>query len=144
MALNKITYDNKESLNPQPTIANINKVSDTDMNEIKNVVNNAIDQVNINTTKLSLWGCEELGNKTSSFNANDCNVGQSFYWSVGNQPLNTPINAGRIYCFQGYGSSSTGKFQLCFSYLTNSNKIYVRTYFNGTWGAWYYITLTQA
>jgi hypothetical protein len=35
----KITYDNKVSLNPQPSIANINKVSDADMNEIKTCVN---------------------------------------------------------------------------------------------------------
>lgn len=39
MALNKITYDNKVALNPQPSVANINKVSDTDMNEIKTCVN---------------------------------------------------------------------------------------------------------
>lgn len=144
MALSKITFEDKVALNPQPSIAEKNKCTDANINEIKICVNNAIDQVDINTTKLSLWGCEELGNKTSSFNANDCNVGQSFYWSVGNQPSNTPINAGRIYCFQGYGSSTTGKFQLCFSYLTTSSRIYVRTYFNGTWGVWYYITLTQA
>lgn len=46
MALNKITYDNKVSLNPQPSIANVNKVSDADMNEIKSVVNAGIDQLN--------------------------------------------------------------------------------------------------
>lgn len=35
----KITYDNKVSLNPQPSIADINKVTDADMNEIKASVN---------------------------------------------------------------------------------------------------------
>ena len=39
MALNEITYEDKVSLNPQPIIANKNKVSDDDMNEIKSVVN---------------------------------------------------------------------------------------------------------
>lgn len=39
----KITYDNKVSLNPQPSIPNINKVSDADMNEIKNSVNTLYD-----------------------------------------------------------------------------------------------------
>lgn len=46
MALNKITYDTKVALNPQPGVAAANKVSDSDMNEIKTVVNDAIDQVN--------------------------------------------------------------------------------------------------
>ena len=46
MALNKITYDNKVSLNPQPSIANVNKCTDSDLNEIKSVVNSAIDFCN--------------------------------------------------------------------------------------------------
>ena len=37
--MSKITYDNKVDLNVDNTIANINKVSASDMNEIKNVVN---------------------------------------------------------------------------------------------------------
>lgn len=47
MALNKITYSNKVSLNPQPSVANENKVSDADMNEIKSVVNAGIDFLNV-------------------------------------------------------------------------------------------------
>lgn len=43
MALDKITYTDKETLNEQPSIADKNKVSDDDMNEIKRVVNAAID-----------------------------------------------------------------------------------------------------
>lgn len=35
----KITYENKVALNENPEIADINKVKDTDMNQIKNVVN---------------------------------------------------------------------------------------------------------
>ena len=45
MALSKITYDNKVSLNPQPSIANENKCTSNDLNEIKSVVNNAIDNL---------------------------------------------------------------------------------------------------
>lgn len=52
MALSKITYDTKVALNPQPDIANENKVTDADMNEIKSVVNNGIDQVDANTTNI--------------------------------------------------------------------------------------------
>ena len=47
MSLNKITYSNKVSLNPQPSVANENKVSDADMNEIKSVVNGACDAVDL-------------------------------------------------------------------------------------------------
>lgn len=45
----KITYDNKVALNPQPSIANINKVSDADMNEIKSVVNDNAVEIGSNT-----------------------------------------------------------------------------------------------
>lgn len=53
MALTKITYATKTALNPQPSISAENKVTDADMNEIKTVVNNAIDQVDTNTTAIS-------------------------------------------------------------------------------------------
>lgn len=52
MALNKITYDNKVALDPQPSIANINKCTADDLNEIKSVINNAIDQVDANTSDI--------------------------------------------------------------------------------------------
>ena len=53
MALSKITYATKVALNPQPSIADENKVTDANMNEIKSVVNDAIDQIDLNTTKAS-------------------------------------------------------------------------------------------
>jgi hypothetical protein len=57
-----ITYDNKSTLNPQPSVANANKVSSGDMNEIKSVVNTNYGEVgditNLTTT-----------NKTSVVNA---------------------------------------------------------------------------
>lgn len=40
MAVQNITYDNKVALNTNPGIADVNKVTDNDMNEIKSVVNN--------------------------------------------------------------------------------------------------------
>ena len=50
----KITYSNKVALNPQPSVADINKVTDDDMNEIKSVVNTNYEEVgditNLNTT----------------------------------------------------------------------------------------------
>lgn len=56
MALSKLTYATKVALNPQPDIANENKVTDSDMNEIKTVVNDAIDQVDTNTTSIENFG----------------------------------------------------------------------------------------
>lgn len=41
----KITYENKEFLNENSQISNINKVTDDDMNEIKNVVNENYDEL---------------------------------------------------------------------------------------------------
>lgn len=57
----KITYENKEFLNKNENIANKNKVNDTDLNEIKNIVNQNDDNIgnlsNLNTTnKDSLVG----------------------------------------------------------------------------------------
>lgn len=40
MAIQNITYDNKSYINQNANIPLVNKVSDTDMNEIKSVVNN--------------------------------------------------------------------------------------------------------
>lgn len=61
MALNKITYEDKVSLNPQPSVANKNKVSDADMNEIKAVVNQVVEDTGwvdmssyLNTTYFSI------------------------------------------------------------------------------------------
>lgn len=55
--MSKITYTNKSTLNPQPSIAEENKVTSDDMNEIKNVVNanddNVGDLANLNTTEKS-------------------------------------------------------------------------------------------
>lgn len=51
MALQKITYENKVPL-IESTVANINRVSDTDMNEIKSVVNAICDTVDANTTDI--------------------------------------------------------------------------------------------
>lgn len=41
----KITYANKTALNPQPSISAENKVTDSDMNEIKSSVNDLYDEV---------------------------------------------------------------------------------------------------
>lgn len=45
MAITKITYENKEAIQNDASVANKSKVTDDDMNEIKKVVNNNADEV---------------------------------------------------------------------------------------------------
>lgn len=44
MAIQKIEYQNKVSIQDDPAVAEINKVTDSNMNEIKSVVNNNADE----------------------------------------------------------------------------------------------------
>lgn len=52
MALQRISYENKTALIAQSGIADINKISDTDMNEIKTVVNAICDSTDENTDSI--------------------------------------------------------------------------------------------
>lgn len=49
----KLTYENKVAINENTDIPDINKVTDDDMNEIKNVVNNNDDEMITINTKLT-------------------------------------------------------------------------------------------
>lgn len=51
--MSKITYDNKVDLNVDNTIANINKVTASDMNEIKTAVNNNDDNIALNASDIA-------------------------------------------------------------------------------------------
>ena len=51
--MSKITYTNKVAINENIEIPNINKVTDSDMNEIKNVVNNNDDELITTNTNLT-------------------------------------------------------------------------------------------
>lgn len=62
----KITYENKEFLNKNENIADKNKVNDTDLNQIKEVVNENYDDL-INLIPITLFETE----KTYSSVAND-------------------------------------------------------------------------
>ena len=53
MAIQTIQYQNKVALNTNPEIADINKVTDNDMNEIKAVVNNNATETSINSTNIA-------------------------------------------------------------------------------------------
>lgn len=51
--MSKITYANKVAINENPEISDINKVTDSDMNEIKAIVNNNDDELITINTKLT-------------------------------------------------------------------------------------------
>ena len=51
--MSKITYANKQALNENTSIADINKVKASDLNEIKTVVNQNDDNTTTNTTEIS-------------------------------------------------------------------------------------------
>lgn len=91
----KLTYANKVAINENPEIPDINKITDSDMNEIKNVVNNNDDElttINTNLTNATTYSTDEIrigtwidgkpiyrkvfnrGNDISSFNHNIANV----------------------------------------------------------------------
>lgn len=54
MALTKITYTDKVSLDDQPSVAEVNKITDSNMNEIKTIVNAACDQIDENTDNIAI------------------------------------------------------------------------------------------
>lgn len=53
MAVQTITYEDKSYLNQNADIPATNKVQDTDMNEIKSVVNNNANETNTNTNNIT-------------------------------------------------------------------------------------------
>ena len=62
--MSMITFADKVTLNPQPSVARENKVIDDDMNEIKSVINNKVGDVdNLDTTSNTIVGAiNELKN----------------------------------------------------------------------------------
>lgn len=61
--MNKITYADKVAINENAEIPDINKVTDSDMNEIKTVVNNNDDElttINTNLTNVTTYSTDEI------------------------------------------------------------------------------------
>ena len=69
MAVTKITWENKEGIQNDGSIARKNKVMDDDMNEIKQVVNNNADELNIAQSNI-----EDLQSGQSTSNADITNI----------------------------------------------------------------------
>lgn len=84
MALDKITYDNKETLVEQPSIENKNKCTANDLNEIKTVVNNAIDGIETKQNKI------DSSNKLSADLVDDTGTTNKFFSGNYNDLTNKP------------------------------------------------------
>lgn len=69
MAVQTITYEDKQYLNQNANIPATNKVQDTDMNEIKSVVNNNATETSNNTTNIGNLSNLATENKTSIVNS---------------------------------------------------------------------------
>lgn len=71
MAVQTITYDDKQYLNQNSNIPDINKINDTDMNMIKSVVNNnATELTNLINNLTILTGSFTLASGKSEFTIN--------------------------------------------------------------------------
>lgn len=81
--MSKITYEDKVALNVNPDIADVNKVNDSDMNEIKNVVNTNDDNTTNNSNaigNLSSLNTTDKNNLVSAINeVNDNDVLKGTY-----------------------------------------------------------------
>lgn len=74
MAIQTITYTDKVALNENPNVAEINKVTDDNMNEIKSVVNNNATETSTNTTNITTNTTKITNLQT--YSTNETNTGQ--------------------------------------------------------------------
>lgn len=93
MALTQITYTNKETLNEQPSIADINKVTADNMNEIKSVVNNGITIID-ELTPITLY--DNSTGETGTVNLSDSSANYNYL---------------EIFCKDSNGVSSSTKVE---------------------------------
>lgn len=97
MAVQTITYDDKQYLNENANIPATNKVQDIDMNEIKSVVNNNATEVT-NITGQILWTNPNPANsftaQTITLNSSNYDMYEVIYYS--SMTLATQMTSGRI------------------------------------------------
>ena len=85
MAIQTITYTDKVALNENPNVAEINKVTDDNMNEIKSVVNNNATETSTNATKIT---------NLQTYSTSETNTGQ--IWIDGKPIYKKVINFGAL------------------------------------------------
>lgn len=101
MATQTIQFQNKVALNTNPEIADINKVTDNDMNEIKSVVNNNANELNNTNNKFNnviLWeGAELPAGKTYTLTDNIFNYRLAIIEGQWGNKFVIPIISGNNY-----------------------------------------------
>lgn len=97
MAVQTITYDDKQYLNQNSDIADVNKCNDTDLNEIKSVVNNNATELT-NITGQILWAnpnpLNDFPAQNISLNSNDYDCYEVIYY--GSKTGANVFNTGKI------------------------------------------------
>lgn len=102
MAISKIQYDDKVAINIDSTIPDINKCNASDLNEIKNVVNNNADEIPSNDNLVNVGLSVDTDYKTNIlttknlFDKDNANVINNFINS-GTQKVDTSNNTRSIY-----------------------------------------------
>ena len=135
--MGKITYADKVALNDNPNIADINKVKDTDMNEIKNVVNQNETKLLLAVSNTAPAQCSEgdMYFNTSS-NLIYTATGTNTWGSTGVAPtLNTiyvVLSTNLIYAYNGTTLISIGGKQPENTYSTSQDNSYSCAFLNGT------------
>lgn len=114
--MSKITYENKAALNVNSDIADINKVNASDLNEIKEVVNNNDDNMgllsNLNTTnKGSVVNAINEVNNKFNYSTEEQVVGK---WTNG-KPIYRKVVTGTVPKSDHYPTVATG--------ITNLDKV---------------------
>lgn len=133
MAVQTITYDNKVALNTNPDIANVNKVQDSDMNEIKSVVNNnASETQNLQNNRIS--DLIQVGLTTNPFSVQANTLTQIPFNTVTAQiGTNLSLSNGKIVVG---GNGLSGKIKITFctfgSTTTTLDYCYAYIYKNST------------
>jgi len=140
MAQNQISFDNKVTSNPQPSVPEINKVTDANINEIKSVVNNnATDaQAQLNTkgafSGLGKWA---FSSSTGNPSAGQITLDNSNPTSATTLKISftdaDSLDKTLLLAFL----TNTG-YKLVFSGFTNSNKFYACEITGATGGAGFY------
>lgn len=146
----QITYTDKVALNVDPSVANINKVTDADMNEIKSVVNtndtNVGDITTLTTSnKSSVVSATNEINARFNFSTTEQVIGtwtDGSTWyrkvvSLGNLPSSGSkstshgiSNLDKVINIYGFANTNTYKFPL--PYTTNSNQSNISLYASAT------------
>lgn len=131
MAVQTITYGNKNYLNQNADIPATNKVQDTDMNEIKSVVNNNATETSNNTTNIGNLSNLATENKTSIVNSINELKNAEIYSTEEVKTNKIWINGKPIYRKVITGTKSSGWTDISLSNI-NYDTIYINgaeTYF---------------